>query len=177
MASNFSSFQKGEIDEKSLVFEQISRINQIFSSFSASPDTVNAMAKIYNYMEMSQRGKAFALAVLTLEKLVQRHLAKIGFFESEKVKFAREKAYGTVVIHIPHTAQNNLFFNKEIKSKRFLSEDVFTQYDGLENICEYYGLLLDGIFGLPQFASDTKINLGAEDVGNPDEEVAVVESE
>ena len=156
---------KGELNEKILVFEQIQRVNELFSSFNSSPAVLNEWAERISTVELRHKAKGIALAVLTLEKLTMRHLEKVGFFDSKAIMNQRELAFGRLKIEGVNVC------NKPIR--KFMSEDFSEQFTGLELINLYYASLLDTIFGLPEFADSVKTSIGS-DV-NPETETDVVE--
>lgn len=170
--SNKFGVQK-ELDEKTLIFQQIERCNILFSSFSFAPQTIDANRLEFNAMEMSQQGKKIAFGVVCLEKLVQRRLAEKGFFKSEKVLEVKNKAFGTQLVALTNPVEKAKSNSSSKKIYLFLSEDTQQQFEGIMNIFEYYGFLLDSIFGLPEFADSVKTSLGSDT--NPEDEAVIVE--
>lgn len=134
-------YNPSETPHREKILRQIDRCDILFSNLDMAPETINAIAKQYDYTKSAEEGKQIALAVLTLYAHCESILPK-EFYDHFEQKHRQEKA----------------FAKTEKKGKKyyaFLSKDPDEQFDALLKIWFFYKELLNAIYSLKEFSDVT----------------------
>lgn len=171
-----------------MVYEQIQRCSIAFSEFDASPQTINAMARMYDTESMEQKGKRIANSVHTLESLLSPYFTD-EFVKNDETAYLRNKAFlprGTfesltqeekkdvvqLGSEVPVFGVNPFLGKQTLKRSKgygYLDPVPDFQQEAIMDIQEYFGQLVRFAKSLPMFA-ETKNVSDEEDIWNEGEE-------
>ena len=157
----FKSKANADLSRRYIILEHIKFTNRLISGFNATPETINATAGLYDSKSAAQEGKKIALAILTLRLNVTDILPPLFYQRSKEMEetlFAK-KTY--------------TFEGKPKKGFIYLAEDQEIQFEGVLELMNYYGEILNALYSLPDFR-DIKYDYGKEDLEQPHFEEAKV---
>lgn len=130
-----TSQPENEISHKNQILKLLTKCDELFAGYDASPTVVNVYTEKTTFLEKTHEGKKVALAVLALYAKCESILPK-EFFDHFEQKHRVERAFG--------------------KPYAFISKEPIQQYEGILKIWFFYKELQNAIWSLPDF-SDVKL--------------------